>query len=49
MEETIRERVASVEQHYKEQASRTIAERSGPGHEAQGVLEPQAVVLLCDL
>ena len=27
MEETIRERVASVEQHYKEQASRTIAER----------------------
>ena len=22
---------------------------SGPGHEAQGVLEPQAVVLLCDL
>ena len=27
MEATIRERVASVEQHYKEQASRTIAER----------------------
>lgn len=27
MEETIRERVASVEQHYREQASRTIAER----------------------
>lgn len=27
MEETIRERVASVELHYKEQASRTIAER----------------------
>jgi len=35
MEAAIRERVASVEQHYREQASQTIAERSGPGHEMQ--------------
>ena len=35
MEAAIRERVASVEQHYREQVSKAIAERSGPGHEMQ--------------